>query len=85
MADHHGTGDTDERERSPGAVFTLVRASTTAPQDRLQKCSLASVEAHRTDKSNSNKRANKVNSNSLKAQGKGVMHPVLTEVSLQHS
>jgi len=45
------------------------------------------VETHRTGKSNSNsnKMVNRVNSNSLKAQGKGVMYPVLTEVSLQHS
>jgi hypothetical protein len=56
-----------------------------AQQDRLRKCSLASVATHRIDKSNSNKMVNMVKSNSLKAQGKGVMHPVLTEVSLRHS
>jgi len=78
-------GDTDERERSPGAVYTQVRASTQAPQDRLRKCSLASVETHRADQSNSNKMDNTMISNSLKAQGKGLMHPVLTEVSLRHS
>ena len=38
---------------------------------------------HRTDERNSTTQDNAVNSNSPKAQGKGVMHPVLTEVSLQ--
>jgi hypothetical protein len=56
----------------------------TAQQDRLRKCSLASVATIRIDKS-SNKMVNMVSSKSLKAQGKGVMHPVLTEVSLRHS
>ena len=85
MADLHGTGDTDERERSPGAVFTQVRASTQAQQDRLRKCSLASVATHRIDAGNSNKMDNTMISNSLTAQGKDIMHPVLTEVSLRHS
>jgi hypothetical protein len=56
-----------------------------AQQDRLRKCSLASVETHRTDEGNSYTMDNTMISNSLKAQGKGVMHPVLTEVSLRHS
>ena len=38
---------------------------------------------HRTDESNSTTKDNTMTSNSLKAQGKGVMHPVLTEVSLR--
>jgi hypothetical protein len=78
-------GDTDERERSPGAVYTQVRASTQAPQDRLRKCSLASVATHRINARNSNKTDNTMTSNSLTAQGKALMHPVLTEVSLRHS
>jgi hypothetical protein len=41
--------------------------------------------AHRTDKSNSDKMVNMVRSKSLKAQGKALMHSVLTEVSLRHS
>ena len=56
-----------------------------AQQDRLRKCSLASVATHRTDAGNSSKMDNTMNSNSLKAQGKGLMHPVLTEVSLRNS
>ena len=39
---------------------------------------------HRFDESNSNTIDNKIISNSLKAQGKSVMHPVLTEVSLRN-
>jgi hypothetical protein len=60
-----------------------IAACYTRP--RLRKCSLAFVETHRTDKSNSNKMDNAMISNSLKAQGKGVTHPALTEVSLRNS
>ena len=38
---------------------------------------------HRTDERNSTTQANTMISNSLKAQGKGVLHPMLTEVSLR--
>jgi hypothetical protein len=79
-------GDTDERERSPGAVFTQCPSQ----QHRLNKTDYGNavwhpLNTHRTDKSNSNKTDNTMISNSLKAQGKGIMHPVLTEVSLRHS
>jgi hypothetical protein len=40
---------------------------------------------HRIEAGNSNKTVNMVSSKSLKAQGKGLMHSVLTEVSLRHS
>ena len=43
---------------------------------------LASIAPHRTDERNSTTQANTMTSNSLKAQGKGVMHPVLTGSSL---
>ena len=37
-----------------------------------------------SEQSNSNKRDNTMTSNRRKAQGKGFMHPVLTEVSLRN-
>jgi hypothetical protein len=40
---------------------------------------------HRTDENNSTTKDNTMTSNSLKAQGKSVMRPVLTEVSLRNS
>ena len=79
-------GDTDERERSPGAGFTQCPSQ----QQRLNKTDYGiavwhPLKAHRTDEGNTNKMDNTMISNSLKAQGKGVMHPALTEVSLRHS
>ena len=43
------------------------------------------LKSHRTDKSNSNTTENTLIRNSLEAQGKGIMHPVLTVVSLRTS